>query len=73
MWNKNKTKFIYKNRKLSTEIFHTYYPKPQERQNKVNFLAGKQVEILQELGPLPLISQDLEFTKNSGWLVKGEK
>lgn len=52
MWNKNKRKFIYKDKTLSTEFFHTYYPKPQERENKINFLGGKQVEILQESGTL---------------------
>lgn len=54
MWNKNKRKIIYKNKTLSTEFFHTYYPKPQERENKINFLTGKQVEIWQESGTLSL-------------------
>lgn len=54
MWYKNKRKFIYKHKTLPTEIFHSYYPKPQKRENQINFLAGKRVESLQESGTFSL-------------------
>lgn len=65
---KIKAKLFRRLKYCSTEIFHTYYPKPQEREKKINFLAGKLVEILQESGTLSLSS-----TKSFSPLGKGEK